>query len=75
MLIRVYTVRVTLVEKRVLEALEGKRKKQATFQQEVSQWRQVEREFHGRSLEVAGERGKPEKVLTEQTERESRYLG
>jgi len=60
MLIWVYTVRVSLVEKRLLEALEGKRKKQATFLQEVSQWRQVEREFHGRSLEVAGKRRKPE---------------
>lgn len=26
-------------------------------------------------LEIAGERGKPEKVLTEQAERERRYLG
>lgn len=60
MLIWVYTVRVKLGEKRLLEALEGKRKKQATFLQEVSQWRQVERAFHGRSLEVTGKRRKPE---------------
>lgn len=39
MLIQVYTVRVSLVEKRVLEALEGKRKKQATFTMKASRKR------------------------------------